>query len=124
MSYYNVIFTILPPLVIGIFDQFVSARMLDRYPQLYQLGQRNHFFTPIQFFYWVGNAFYHSVVSGRAMVCAELSGALCFFEFGLSRRSLGFGWKEFWSLGLGYYVISGRPPDRIGEGCLDLRVRR
>lgn len=63
MSYFNVIFTILPPLVIGIFDQFVSARMLDRYPQLYQLGQQNYFFTPITFFYWVGNAFYHSVVS-------------------------------------------------------------
>ncbi|KAK8864519.1 hypothetical protein IAR55_001769 [Kwoniella newhampshirensis] len=62
MSYYNVIFTILPPLVIGIFDQFVSARMLDRYPQLYQLGQQNHFFTPVKFFYWVGNAFYHSVL--------------------------------------------------------------
>jgi phospholipid-transporting ATPase len=62
MSYYNVIFTILPPLVIGIFDQFVSARMLDRYPQLYQLGQQNYYFTPITFFYWVGNAFYHSVV--------------------------------------------------------------
>jgi phospholipid-transporting ATPase len=63
MSYYNVIFTILPPLVIGIFDQYVSARMLDRYPQLYQLGQQNYFFTPQTFFYWVGNAFYHSVVS-------------------------------------------------------------
>lgn len=63
MSYYNVIFTILPPLVIGVFDQFVSARMLDRYPQLYQLGQQNYFFAPITFWYWVGNAFYHSVVS-------------------------------------------------------------
>ncbi|UOH79359.1 hypothetical protein LQV05_000363 [Cryptococcus neoformans] len=62
MSYYNVIFTILPPLVIGIFDQFVSARMLDRYPQLYHLGQQNYFFTPIRFFYWVGNAFYHSIL--------------------------------------------------------------
>jgi phospholipid-transporting ATPase len=66
MSYYNVIFTILPPLVIGIFDQFVSARMLDRYPQLYQLGQQNYFFAPIKFFYWVGNAFYHSIVSVRS----------------------------------------------------------
>ena len=63
MSYYNVVFTILPPLVIGVFDQFVSARMLDRYPQLYRLGQKNYFFTPITFFYTVGNAFYHSVVS-------------------------------------------------------------
>lgn len=65
MSFYNVVFTILPPLVIGIFDQFVSARMLDRYPQLYQLGQTNHFFTPVKFFHWVGNAIYHSVVSPK-----------------------------------------------------------
>lgn len=63
MTYYNVIFTILPPLVIGIFDQFVSARMLDRYPQLYRLGQQNHFFAPVRFFYWVANAFFHSAVS-------------------------------------------------------------
>lgn len=62
MSFYNVIFTILPPLVIGIFDQFVSARMLDRYPQLYHLGQKNAFFTPVKFFEWVGNAIYHSVL--------------------------------------------------------------
>ncbi|KAG9081562.1 hypothetical protein FRC06_005505, partial [Ceratobasidium sp. 370] len=49
LSFYNVIFTVLPPLVIGIFDQFVSARMLDRYPQLYMLGQQNAFFTPMSF---------------------------------------------------------------------------
>jgi phospholipid-transporting ATPase len=24
----------------GVFDQFISARLLDRYPQLYMLGQR------------------------------------------------------------------------------------
>lgn len=72
MSYYNVIFTILPPLVIGIFDQYVSARMLDRYPQLYQLGQQNYFFTPQTFFYWVGNAFYHSVVSSESVVYDRL----------------------------------------------------
>jgi phospholipid-transporting ATPase len=65
MSYYNVVFTILPPLVIGIFDQFVSARMLDRYPQLYRLGQSNSFFTPAAFWQWVANAFYHSIVRSR-----------------------------------------------------------
>ena len=27
----------------GIFDQFISARLLDRYPQLYQLGQKGTF---------------------------------------------------------------------------------
>ncbi|KZP17756.1 Ca-transporting ATPase [Athelia psychrophila] len=62
LSFYNVIFTVLPPLVIGVFDQFVSARILDRYPQLYILGQKNAFFTRTQFWLWVGNAFYHSIV--------------------------------------------------------------
>lgn len=63
LSLYNVVFTVLPPLVIGIFDQFVSARILDRYPQLYQLGQRNEFFTKTSFWMWVGNALYHSILT-------------------------------------------------------------
>ncbi|TDL18612.1 calcium transporting ATPase [Rickenella mellea] len=62
LSMYNVVFTVLPPLVIGIFDQFVSARILDRYPQLYLLGQQNTFFTKTAFWQWVANAFYHSLV--------------------------------------------------------------
>ncbi|KAG8782134.1 hypothetical protein FRC12_021196 [Ceratobasidium sp. 428] len=62
LSFYNVIFTVLPPLVIGIFDQFVSARMLDRYPQLYMLGQQNAFFTPMSFWLWFANAIYHSLI--------------------------------------------------------------
>jgi phospholipid-transporting ATPase len=87
MSYYNVIFTILPPLVIGIFDQFVSARMLDRYPQLYQLGQQNYFFAPITFFYWVGNAFYHSVVSDVLLASAKITALVCIHPSGLLWRS-------------------------------------
>ncbi|KAF7298099.1 P-type phospholipid transporter [Mycena chlorophos] len=62
LSMYNVVFSLLPPLVIGIFDQFVSARILDRYPQLYMLGQKNVFFTTRAFWMWIGNALYHSVV--------------------------------------------------------------
>ncbi|KAG6857725.1 hypothetical protein H0H87_004141 [Tephrocybe sp. NHM501043] len=62
LSLYNVLFTVLPPLVIGIFDQFVSARFLDRYPQLYMLGQKNAFFTKTSFWLWVANALYHSIV--------------------------------------------------------------
>lgn len=46
----------------GIFDQFISARLLDRYPQLYQLGQKGTFFRMHSFFSWVGNGFYHSII--------------------------------------------------------------
>ncbi|KAI9462638.1 calcium transporting ATPase [Russula earlei] len=63
LTFYNVLFTLLPPLVIGIFDQFVSARILDRYPQLYLLGQSNAFFTKTAFWLWIGNALYHSIVA-------------------------------------------------------------
>lgn len=62
LSFFNVFFTVAPPFVIGIFDQFVSARMLDRYPQLYQLSQRGTFFKMHNFFSWVANGFYHSLI--------------------------------------------------------------
>jgi len=68
LSLYNVVFTLLPPFVIGIFDQFVSARILDRYPQLYTLGQRNVFFTRTAFWQWIGNALYHSLLLFTASV--------------------------------------------------------
>lgn len=47
----------------GIFDQFISARLLDRYPQLYQLGQKGTFFKMHSFVSWVGNGFYHSLLA-------------------------------------------------------------
>ncbi|CAO3676123.1 unnamed protein product [Umbelopsis vinacea] len=62
MSCFNVIFTFLPPLAIGIFDQFVSARMLDKYPQLYILGQHNEFFNQKKFWGWFANAVFHSLI--------------------------------------------------------------
>ncbi|KAH0559343.1 hypothetical protein GP486_004142 [Trichoglossum hirsutum] len=62
LSFYNVFFTVFPPLVMGIFDQFISARLLDRYPQLYQLGQKGVFFKMHSFFSWILNGFYHSLL--------------------------------------------------------------
>lgn len=62
LSFYNVFYTVLPPLALGILDQFVSARLLDRYPQLYNLGQRNTFFKIRVFGEWIINAVYHSII--------------------------------------------------------------
>ncbi|KAK0903705.1 aminophospholipid translocase [Friedmanniomyces endolithicus] len=62
LSFFNVVFTVMPPFVLGIFDQFVNARLLDRYPQLYQLSQKGVFFRTHNFWSWVGNGFYHSLV--------------------------------------------------------------
>jgi phospholipid-transporting ATPase len=62
LSFYNVFYTVLPPLVLGILDQFVSARLLDRYPQLYSLGQQNKFFKIKVFVSWILTAVYHSII--------------------------------------------------------------
>ncbi|KAI9280041.1 hypothetical protein BY458DRAFT_430915 [Sporodiniella umbellata] len=62
MSCFNVIFTILPPMVIGIFDQFASASLLEKYPQMYILGQNNEFFNQKRFWGWIINAVYHSAL--------------------------------------------------------------
>ncbi|KAI8985235.1 hypothetical protein BDB01DRAFT_843042 [Pilobolus umbonatus] len=62
MSCFNVLFTFLPPLAIGIFDQILSARMLERYPQMYMLGQKNVFFNAKKFWGWVANATFHSLL--------------------------------------------------------------
>ncbi|KAK4057711.1 aminophospholipid translocase [Microbotryomycetes sp. JL221] len=62
LTFYNVIFTVLPPVVLGVFDQFVGARMLDRYPELYKLGQNNKFFSVRIFWQWIANALAHSFV--------------------------------------------------------------
>ncbi|KAL1977454.1 hypothetical protein VTN31DRAFT_313 [Thermomyces dupontii] len=69
LSFYNVIFTVFPPFVLGIVEQFVSARLLDRYPQLYQLGQKGVFFKITSFWSWILNGFYHSLL---AYVVSEL----------------------------------------------------
>ncbi|KAH3681602.1 hypothetical protein WICPIJ_007476 [Wickerhamomyces pijperi] len=62
LTFYNVFFTVAPPFVLGVFDQFVSARLLEQYPQLYQLGQKGVFFNVGLFWGWVINGFYHSVL--------------------------------------------------------------
>ncbi|PNY27918.1 Phospholipid-transporting ATPase [Tolypocladium capitatum] len=62
LSFYNVFYTVLPPLALGILDQFISARLLDRYPQLYMMGQKNYFFKLKVFAQWISNAFYHSII--------------------------------------------------------------
>lgn len=48
--------------MLGILDQFVSARLLDRYPQLYTLGQKNTFFKARVFAAWILTAIYHSII--------------------------------------------------------------
>ncbi|KAI9143581.1 aminophospholipid-transporting P-type ATPase [Paraphysoderma sedebokerense] len=94
ISYYNVLFAVLPPLVIGIFDQFTSARMLDRYPQLYMLGQNREFFNVKIFWGSTLNACFHSII-------------LYFFTMGIFENDVIFGdgiAAGHWAFGMTLYT--------------------
>lgn len=75
LTLYNVLFTVFPPFIMGVFDQFVNARLLDRYPQLYQLGQQRKFFNVKIFWGWVLNGFFHSAVIFVCLLWVNQTGA-------------------------------------------------
>ena len=62
VSSFNVIWTLLPPLAVGIFDQYVSARILDKYPTIYKLGQNDLFYNHKIFLGFILNSIFHSLV--------------------------------------------------------------
>ncbi|XBW34991.1 hypothetical protein QEN19_000556 [Hanseniaspora menglaensis] len=74
MTYYNVFFTVLPPLVLGILDQFVNSRLLEKYPSLYKCGQNSEFFNVKIFWGWIVNGFYHSAIT--------FVGSILFYRYG------------------------------------------
>lgn len=95
LTFYNVLFTVLPPFVLGVFDQFISARFLDKYPQLYKLGQRSVFFNTSIFWSWIINGFYHS---GIIFV-----GSLFIYRFG---NELGNGLvADHWVFGTAVFTL-------------------
>lgn len=96
LTFYNVIFTVFPPFVLGVFDQFISARLLDMYPQLYQLGQGSRFFNVKIFWGWVLNGFYHSAI---IYVCTSY-----FYQNGVA-LSLGLT-ADHWTWGTAVYTAA------------------
>ncbi|ODQ77312.1 hypothetical protein BABINDRAFT_41667 [Babjeviella inositovora NRRL Y-12698] len=94
LTFYNVFFTVLPPFVLGVFDQFVSARHLDRYPQLYQLGQKKRFFNVTIFWSWIINGFYHSAV---IYICA-------IYIYKYENTLAGGNMSDHWSWGVAIYT--------------------
>ncbi|KAJ7538191.1 hypothetical protein O6H91_11G037600 [Diphasiastrum complanatum] len=61
-SLYNVLFTALPVIVVGIFDKDVSARRSKQYPQLYMAGIKNSFFNWRVLAIWFISAIYQSLI--------------------------------------------------------------
>eukprot|EP00271_Cylindrocystis_brebissonii_P018675 TRINITY_DN5406_c0_g1_i1.p1 TRINITY_DN5406_c0_g1~~TRINITY_DN5406_c0_g1_i1.p1 ORF type:complete len:1348 (-),score=328.40 TRINITY_DN5406_c0_g1_i1:1253-5296(-) len=61
-AFYNVAFTALPVVVVGLFDKDVDAKWAKQYPQLYRAGIRNAFFNWGILGMWLFFAFYQSLV--------------------------------------------------------------
>ncbi|XP_057948489.1 phospholipid-transporting ATPase 3 isoform X2 [Malania oleifera] len=61
-SLYNVIFTALPVIIVGLYDKDVSASLSKKYPELYMEGIRNSFFKWRIVLIWAIFAFYQSLV--------------------------------------------------------------
>ncbi|CAL9082367.1 unnamed protein product [Musa acuminata var. zebrina] len=55
LSLYNVIFTSLPVIALGVLDQDVSARFCLKFPMLYQEGVQNVIFSWLRIFGWMFN---------------------------------------------------------------------
>uniref|UniRef100_A0A7N0U3G5 Phospholipid-transporting ATPase n=1 Tax=Kalanchoe fedtschenkoi TaxID=63787 RepID=A0A7N0U3G5_KALFE len=62
MSFYNVLFTSLPVIALGVFDQDVSARLCLKYPLLYQEGVQNILFSWPRVLGWMFNGMVSSVI--------------------------------------------------------------
>eukprot|EP00051_Salpingoeca_urceolata_P016661 m.223052 g.223052 ORF g.223052 m.223052 type:complete len:1149 (-) comp18744_c2_seq2:55-3501(-) len=59
---YNVIFTSVPGLIAGVFDQDVTAETAAANPQLYMSSQRNAYFSHTFFWLWIVDSIYQSLV--------------------------------------------------------------
>ncbi|KAL5793184.1 hypothetical protein ACOSP7_001778 [Xanthoceras sorbifolium] len=62
MSCYNVFFTSLPVIALGVFDQDVSARLCLKYPLLYQEGVQNVLFNWPRVLGWMSNGVISSII--------------------------------------------------------------
>ncbi|KAJ0111045.1 hypothetical protein Patl1_02754 [Pistacia atlantica] len=62
MSCYNVFFTSLPAIALGVFDQDVSARLCLKYPLLYQEGVQNILFSWLRILGWMSNGILSSII--------------------------------------------------------------
>jgi len=59
---YNLFFTSAPPVALGLFDRTCMAATREEYPSLYHSTQKSEFFNHREFWKWIGNAIFHSVL--------------------------------------------------------------
>ncbi|XP_029439242.1 probable phospholipid-transporting ATPase VB isoform X2 [Rhinatrema bivittatum] len=62
LSFFNLFFTSLPPLLFGILDKDISEDVLLGMPELYKIGQNSEAYNPSTFWITLLDAFYQSLI--------------------------------------------------------------
>ncbi|KAG5877930.1 hypothetical protein JTB14_004182 [Gonioctena quinquepunctata] len=62
IGFYNVLFTALPPLAMGLFDKPCSSDKMMMYPKLYKPSQSGELFNIKVFWIWIINGLFHSAI--------------------------------------------------------------
>ncbi|CAH0514358.1 unnamed protein product [Peronospora belbahrii] len=90
---YNIAFTGLPIVVVGVLDKDLPAPFSIEYPDLYRRGPDRYFFNMYTFFRWIAAAFYESLVIFVVMsygfnASDQAAGSESRVEFGMIAFSL------------------------------------
>ena len=62
LAFFNILFTLVPVLILGIFDRDVKESYVLAFPKLYTSGPRGKPFNLKVFIVWISNAIYHSLL--------------------------------------------------------------
>lgn len=95
LSFYNTLFSSLPVMVVGMFEQDLKASTLLLVPELYTFGQHNRGFSLMTYGTWMAAAVYQAFASLMVPLC--IAGALTSFRMEPNDEAL-------FSMGLGVYT--------------------
>uniref|UniRef100_A0A8C8STI9 Phospholipid-transporting ATPase n=1 Tax=Pelusios castaneus TaxID=367368 RepID=A0A8C8STI9_9SAUR len=86
LIFFNLLFTSVPPIIYGILDKDISARILMQLPELYVTGQKSEVYSPPTFWITLLDAFYQSLVCFFVpyFVSTEFEFILFYFVFALT----------------------------------------
>jgi len=59
---YNLFFTSAPPVALGLFDKNCTAKTREMYPSLYHSSQKSEMFNHREFWKWIANSIFHSII--------------------------------------------------------------
>ncbi|KAJ3118729.1 hypothetical protein HDU96_009318 [Phlyctochytrium bullatum] len=85
LTLYNILFSSLPVIVVGVFEKDLNKSTLLGVPELYAYGQYNYGLNLSTFFAWMAQALWHSLVS--VFLPFLLYGGLCTFDVAVNLQN-------------------------------------